>query len=267
MSSRPYAKERGAWVLSRAGRRPGARRRGERLMLAARRDRRDRAGVGAAGVTEVVTPGIVYRVTHRGGEAGGSAALGVLGLLGLTLGLVLTWPALLLGWALYGAWVALHDKVGKPNPWVPGVTAVVLFAAAWFWWSHTTYSTPGIRIQAQWWALQPALALALTAWLTRAYGWPAVPRKTVGGTDSGTYAGVLDAQITDVEDVAEEADTDNTDTDTDVTASPYAGALDAEITDLDDDPDDEESGGMTEEELAEMYAEIKEEEAEAARHE
>ena len=266
MSSRPYAKERGAWVLSRAGRRPGARRRGERLMLAARRDRRDRAGVGAAGVTEVVTPGIVYRVTHRGGEAGGSAVLGVLGLLGLTLGLVLTWPALLLGWALYGAWVALHDKVGKPSPWVPGVTAVVLFAAAWFWWSHTTYSTPGIRIQAQWWALQPALALALTAWLTRAYGWPAVPRKTVGGTDSGTYAGVLDAQITDVEDVAEEADTDNTDTDTDVTASPYAGALDAEITDLDDDPDDEESGGMTEEELAEMYAEIKEEEV-RKRHE
>lgn len=190
----------------------------------------------------------------------------MLGLLGLTLGLVLTWPALLLGWALYGAWVALHDKVGKPNPWVPGVTAVVLFAAAWFWWSHTTYSTPGIRIQAQWWALQPALALALTAWLTRAYGWPAVPRKTVGGTDSGTYAGVLDAQITDVEDVAEEADTDNTDTDTDVTASPYAGALDAEITDLDDDPDDEESGGMTEEELAEMYAEIKEEEV-RKRHE
>lgn len=192
MTNHPHAKERGAWVLSHAGRRPGARRRGERLMLAARRHRRDRAGVGAAGVTEVVTPHLLHRVTHRGGESGGGTLQGVLGLLGLTLVLVLTWPALLLGWCVYGLWVLLHSKV-RPSPWAPAVLAAVLFVAAWFWWSNTNHATPGIRLQAQWWAVQPALGLAVTAWLIRAYGWPGVPRN---GSTAG-MTGLLDSGITD----------------------------------------------------------------------
>lgn len=229
MSNHPFAKERGAWVLSHAGRRPGARRRGERLMLAARRDRRDRAGVGAAGVTEVVTPHLLHRVTHRGGESGGGTLQGVLGLLGLTIGLVLTWPALLLGWAVYGAWVLLHSKV-RPNPWAPTVLSVVLFFAAWFWWTNTTHATPGVRLQAQWWALQPALGLAITAWLTRAYGWPGVPRS---GSTTG-MSGLLDSAVAE----DKEGTTPPAPTDTEEATGPSF----EDLMDDDEDEDDDLSG-------------------------
>ncbi|MEJ6549499.1 hypothetical protein PQI66_08080 [Corynebacterium sp. USCH3] len=228
MTSHPHAKERGSWVLSHAGRRPGARRRGERLMLAARRDRRDRAGVGAAGVTEVVTPSVLYRVTHRGGEAGGGTLQGVLGLLGLTVMLAFTWPALLLGWAVYGAWVLLHSKV-RPSPWAPAVLAAVLFVAAWFWWSNTNHPTPGVRLQAQWWAIQPALGLTFTAWLTRAYGWPGVPRNSSG---SG-MTGLLDSAVTEGKDEA----TPPASEDTEVISEANGPTFDDLMDDDEDEPD------------------------------
>lgn len=169
-----YERTRAAWVLSHAGRRPGARRRGERLMLAATRADRASVSAGDVAATETVTPGLLHRVSHR--EDGGLNQLGwLLGL--LVLGVFVVWvagPGLLLGWLVYSVWWWLVPKVGavKITPLVV-IAVLVAVGCAVSWWVFPTtgfWATVTSVRHAIWWIGAPAFA----TWLAWAWGWSAV---------------------------------------------------------------------------------------------
>ena len=60
-----FEQERGSWVLARAGHRLGARRRGEKLMVIARRSDRYEVGAGDALFQEVTTRNFIWRSIFR----------------------------------------------------------------------------------------------------------------------------------------------------------------------------------------------------------
>ncbi|WP_336670109.1 hypothetical protein [Tsukamurella sp. USMM236] len=176
-------RERSAWVLSRAGRDPGARRRGEKLAARARRITRDEAGAGDAGVAEVVTRGrfsrrwhkhedrrVAWAVAYGLVEAGRALAVG---------------PGLAIGWAAYGVLYKLVPTRG-PLRWrrlavvagvvVPLVLLVVL-SIGWF-------GGP-VPFAAKYAALQAMVGAGRVAWLARAYGWEAVTGGSSGGAGTG----------------------------------------------------------------------------------
>ncbi len=172
MADPHYTQERSAWVLARAGRRPAARRRGERLAARARRLARYEAGAGDSAVAEVTTRSRFGRMAaerddHRGRwtvaaalvEAGRLAVAG---------------PAIALSWTIYGVWYRNVEAWG-PLRWqrlawaTGGIALAMLMVAgiAWLggevpWWD--------------WWLLaQPVIGTARASWLAYAYGWDAVP--------------------------------------------------------------------------------------------
>lgn len=174
MAADRFERTRAAWVLSHAGRRPGARRRGERLMLAATRADRASVSAGDVAATETVTPGLLHRVSHR--EDGGLNAIGwILGL--LVLAVLVVWlagPGLLLGWLVYIAWWWLVPKIGavKITP-LAVLTVLVAVGCAISWWLFPTtgfWETVTSVRHALWWTGAPAFA----AWLAWAWGWSAV---------------------------------------------------------------------------------------------
>lgn len=168
-----HERERAAWVLARAGHRPAARRRGERLMASARRHERYESGAGDMAVAEVTTRNVFHRSVARED--------GVLNQLGWLIWTV-TWmfwvavlvgPALLAGKALYGLGALAARRLGPLRSWPYLVLALALagvLAGAWFRWPPEGWDTV-VRSYA---CAQVVLAPVRAAWLVRAWGWPAV---------------------------------------------------------------------------------------------
>ena len=172
-----HERERAAWVLARAGRRPAARRRGEKLAAKARRFDRELAGAGDAAFNEVTTRNIFYRNVMR--EEG---AANVVGWFVLTTGWMfwtaaLVGPALVLGAALYALAWALVPRLGRVKVWPFLVLALVALATSvtlWTIWLQSGWASTLLFI---WTALQLTCAPLRAAQLTRANGWAAVAKR------------------------------------------------------------------------------------------
>lgn len=166
-----FEQQRGSWVLARAGHSRSAKRRGERLLAAARRRGRYAVGAGDAGFSEATTRGIVHRSIFR--EEGAANTLGwfifTMGWLALTA--VSIGPGLLIGCAAYGLWWAMVSKWGPLKTWPYVGTAfglmVVMPAAA---------GAAGYAEHFSVWYLTAQFVIGLfwAAYLVRANGWPAV---------------------------------------------------------------------------------------------
>jgi hypothetical protein len=163
-----HERERPAWVLSRAGRRPGARRRGEKLAAKARRFDRELAGAGDAAFNEITTRNIFYRNVMR--EEG---AANVVGWFVLTTGWMfwtaaLVGPALVLGAALYGLAWALVPRLGRVKVWpflVLALVALTTSVVLWIYWPPSSWAPSLLFI---WTALQMTCGPLRAAQLTRA---------------------------------------------------------------------------------------------------
>lgn len=175
-----HERERAAWVLSRAGRRPGARRRGEKLAAKARRFDRELAGAGDAAFNEITTRNIFYRNVMR--EEG---AANVVGWFVLTTGWMfwtaaLVGPALVLGAALYGLAWALVPRLGRVKVWpflVLAPVALTTTVTLWILWPPSGWATTLLSI---WTGLQVVVGPLRAAQLTRANGWAAVAQRAKG---------------------------------------------------------------------------------------
>lgn len=171
-----WLKERGAWVLARAGRHRGARRRGELLVSAARRHERSEAGLGEAAFGEVTTPNIIHRSIFR--EEGAANTLGWAWwtLTWVLWSLLLLGPAWVMAWGLYSVWCARAAHWGPPRlapPLAASVTAAVLSTGYW-----AALRPEGLLTQlvVGYGLVQVIAAPAHLGWLSRAYGWPAVEK-------------------------------------------------------------------------------------------
>ena len=166
--SHGHHRTRGAYVLSRAGRRHSARRRGEKLMQTARKIEREEVGAGDAGITEIVTPNFWVRLTSR--EDSGFATI-VMAATMLMVAAFVVGPALLLAKIFYGIRYALLSKLGPMRSWpwyvASGISAVLLFGL-WFFWKPEA-------VAIYWYfSAQIILSLARTGLLIYQYGWSAV---------------------------------------------------------------------------------------------
>lgn len=219
LMSHPHARVRGIHVRNGAGTSLGARRRGEILLAAAKRDHKDAIGAVAEATGEVITPRLTARLIR--GVEGTKATLGRL-LAVLVIGglvLVFTWPALILGRVLYGAWVQLHSRL-TPRAWIAAVAAVVALVAGWVVWTMTDHDTNGDAVTALWWSLQPGLGLAYTAWLAHAWGWSAVVTETAVVTPAVGFVPVPDDLDDSTDDGADDAVEDTTEETTETTVTP-----------------------------------------------
>lgn len=164
--------ERAAWVTARAGRRPAAQRRGQRLTARARRIARYDAGAGDAAASEVAIRGRVARraIEHDEHRVRWTVWAGIVE----ATRIAVAGPGIAIAWAVYGAWYQQVPDWG-PIRWrvlavvsaIMAVLMVVVGAVVWLgsgipWWA--------------WWLLaQPVIGTARAGWLAHAYGWDAVP--------------------------------------------------------------------------------------------
>lgn len=173
MSDQHWTKERASWVLTRAGRSPAARRRGEKLMAAARRQDRHSANAGDSAYSEVTTRNVFHRNVMR--EEGAANVIGwfcwtVIWMTAVALAIGL---AIVLAWAIYGAWYRLTPRLGhlRAAPLLGAAITVLLVGFAIIWFSADGESSVSMPVYL---LLQVVVGLGWAAWLTRAYGWQAV---------------------------------------------------------------------------------------------
>lgn len=167
-----WEKQRGAWVLARAGRRAGARRRGELLMAKARRADRSAVGVGDAAVAEAVTPPWIKRSIMREEGLGNQAGWALYTVAVVAVVAVAIGPGLALGWAVYALWAwRAPEAAVRPHWWPLAATALVVAVAMWATW---VIAPPEQMWLGMWLRVQPVAAFLYAAWLTVAWGWPAV---------------------------------------------------------------------------------------------
>lgn len=178
MADPHYTQPRSASVLNRAGRRPAARRRGERLAARARRLARYDAGAGDAAVAEVTTRSRFGRIAAERDEHRGrwtiAAALVEAGRL------IVAGPAIALSWAIYGVWYRQVPAWGplrwRTLAWATGGVAVTMLVVAGIFFLGSGIPWWG------WWLLaQPVIGTARAAWLAYAYGWEAAPASSAAG--------------------------------------------------------------------------------------
>ncbi|MDJ0454080.1 hypothetical protein [Gordonia amicalis] len=175
MADPHYTQARSAWVLARAGRRPAARRRGERLAARARQVARYDAGAGDAAVAEVTTRSRFGRLAAERDEHRGRWT--VLAALVEAGRLVVAGPAIALSWAIYGTWYRQVPAWGplrwRTLAWATGGVVVAMLMVAGVAWLGGEIPWWG------WWLLaQPVVGAGRAAWLAYAYGWEAVPTAT-----------------------------------------------------------------------------------------
>lgn len=171
-----WEKDRGSWILARAGHSLGARRRGEKLMRTARRHDRYESGAGDATSSEVTTRSIIYRSIFR--EEGAANTLGwVLFTIGWVLVmLILVGPALLVSRIAYGIGWLMVPRWGRlaPGPFI----GIALILGITVWLVGRQWAPEGATgALATFGAIEGVLGVLWTAWLTRAFGWPAVARR------------------------------------------------------------------------------------------
>lgn len=178
MADPHYTSERSAWVLARAGRRPAARRRGERLAARARRVARYDAGAGDAAVAEVTTRSRFGRIAAERDEHRGRWA--VAATLVEAGRLAVAGPAIALSWTIYGTWYRNVEAWGplrwRALAWPTGGVAVAMLVVAGIFFLGTGIPWWG------WWLLaQPVIGTPRAAWLAYAYGWEVVPASSAAG--------------------------------------------------------------------------------------
>lgn len=172
MSDQHWTKERASWVLTRAGRSPAARRRGEKLMASARRQDRHSANAGDSAYSEVTTRNVFHRNVMR--EEGAANVIGWFSwtVIWMTAVALAIGPAIVLAWAIYGVWYRLTPRLGhlRAAPLLGAATTALLvgFAIIWFAAGESSLTLPAYLL------LQLVVGLVWAAWLTRAYGWQAV---------------------------------------------------------------------------------------------
>lgn len=187
---------RGRRVYSRAGRSPAARRRGEKLLVAARRIDRGEIGAGDAAVSEVVTPHWLRRSVFR--EDGAQNVMGwfmwtvtYVGFLSLVVGV-----GMVAGWIFYGLWWLLAPKTNGLK-FIPAAALTALLAlvlsATFLLGSHDSV---GAFVFAVWWRLQVVFAFGWLAFLIYAWGWPAVA-SVRSVKPSGSYRIAVDKDVDD----------------------------------------------------------------------
>ncbi len=173
MSGTGWKRERAAWVMTRAGRSPAARRRGEKLIAAARRQDRHAVDAGDSASSEVTTRNIFYRSVMR--EEGPANIIGWflwtviwMAAVGLAIG-----PAIAIAWGIYASWYALLPRLGRLRaaPLFGAAALTAVLGAALFWFIGQNGGSTTLLGYA---VIQITVALCWAAWLTRAYGWRAV---------------------------------------------------------------------------------------------
>lgn len=171
-----WEKERASWILARAGHRARARRRGEKLMVAARRHDRYEVGAGDASFGEVTTRNAFYRSVMREEGAANTAGWFCLTVLSVIVLAVLVGPALLVSRIAYGTWWAMVPKWGPMfSPPYLGLAAL-LGGIAWLALGRLSLEDlEGFLVQ--YGAVQVVLGVAWATWLVRANGWAAVARR------------------------------------------------------------------------------------------
>lgn len=171
-----WEQERGAWVLARAGRRAGARRRGEKLMVAARRHDRYEVGAGDASFAEVTTRNLFHRSVMREEGAANVAGWFCFTVLCALAVVALAGPALLVSRVAYGIWWAMAPRWGRMSSWPYAGLSVLLAGVAWL--ALGRLALAGIEAFLAWYgAVQVVLGVAWAGWLVRARGWAAVARR------------------------------------------------------------------------------------------
>lgn len=167
-----YEKDRGAWVLARAGRRAGARRRGEILTARARRRDRTGAGIGDAATAEIVTPSMVRRSVMREEGAGNTAGWALWTAVWLLSVALLVGPAWALSRLVYLAWWTTVPRVGRMRSLPLALASLLALAGSiGSWW---LWPPAGIGFLRLYGCAQLVLGLAWCAVLVRANGWAAV---------------------------------------------------------------------------------------------
>ena len=175
MSER-WEKERASWVLARAGHRAGARRRGEKLMVTARRGDRYEAGAGDATFAEVTTRPLLYRSIFREEGAANTMGWAALTLTWTVATVFLVGPALLISRIAYGLWWSMVPRWGRMSAGPYLGIAAVLGCTAWL--AFLRFDLDGSKgLMAYYIAFQLVGGIAWAAWLVRANGWAAVARK------------------------------------------------------------------------------------------
>lgn len=171
-----WEKERASWILARAGHRARARRRGEKLMVAARRHDRYEVGAGDASFGEVTTRNAFHRSVMREEGAANIAGWFCLTVLSVIVLAILVGPALLVSRIAYGTWWAMVSKWGRMvSPPYLGLAAVLGGIA---WLTLARLPLEGFEgFLVQYGAVQVVLGVAWAAWLVRANGWAAVARR------------------------------------------------------------------------------------------
>lgn len=191
MSSR-FEQERGSWVLARAGHRLGARRRGEKLMVVARRSDRYEVGAGDALFQEVTTRNFIHRSIFREEGAANTAGWAVFTALWLLAGAVVLGIAFTVSRIAYGIGWALVPRFGRMTmlPYLGAMWAVGGLGAL------TLYLTKpeGATAFWSWFVLaQVVIGLVWAAWLVRANGWSAVARREKSAGSGSVKTVVLDS--------------------------------------------------------------------------
>lgn len=171
-----WEKERGSWVLARAGHRAAARRRGEKLMVSARRSDRYDVGAGDASFSEVTTRNVLYRSVMREEGAANTAGWFCFTAIWVLWLVLLVGPGLVISRIAYGLWWVMVPKWGRmfPLPYV-GLAAA---AGGVGWLALDHLALEGfVAVLAHCTAIQLVLGLAWAGWLVRVNGWSAVARR------------------------------------------------------------------------------------------
>ena len=195
-----YYKERSARVLSRAGRRHGARRRGEILLSKSRKNERSAVGAGDVGVAETVTPNIWVR-TVKGENASFANTLIFASLLGLVF--IFFGPALLVAKGIYALRYKLIPQLGPMRIWPWLVLAVVLGGAFMYLFPiHLSFAY-------LYWFVQVSGSMLRMAYLVYAQGWLGVTGKGVKPegieVEVGTDSIIVDSGIDRVNEIVVDA--------------------------------------------------------------
>lgn len=194
MADPRWEKERAAWVLARAGRNRAARRRGEKLASVARRQDRYAAGVGDTAFGEVATRNVFHRSVFREEGAANTAGWLLWTLSWMGWGALLLGPAYLLSLVLYGLWWLRRTPMRPSWPLLAaGVVAALGVGGLWVFGPADLWG----RVLWAYIIVQLVLGLMRLAWMTRAYGWPAVARTVRART--GDVSTLVLPDIDDIE--------------------------------------------------------------------
>lgn len=188
-----FEQERGSWVLARAGHRLGARRRGEKLMVIARRSDRYEVGAGDALFQEVTTRNFIWRSIFREEGAANTAGWALFTMIYLVVAAFVVGGAFVISRISYGIGWALVPKYGRMTM-IPYIGLVWALGGLGALGLHMT-KPEGLEAVVSWFVLaQLVFGLVWAAWLVRANGWAAVARREKAAGSGGVKTVVIDAE-------------------------------------------------------------------------